>query len=69
MGFVVCITAYYDWEITYFVQTWNEDIAKEKAYSFFKNTVSCYLPNTVQEAENTDGICIEVKAKIEQIIL
>ena len=69
MGLVISISAYLDWGMTYFVQSMNEEEAKEKAYKMFKQTVSCLLPDTLDEAENSENICIEVLATIGQIIL
>lgn len=69
MGLVVKISAYYDWNCTYFVQTLNEAEAKEKAFKMFKQSVSCYLPDTLEEAENNDGISIEIVAEVEHILL
>lgn len=43
--------------------------AKEKAFKMFKQTMRCYLPETLEELENEDGFYIEVVAEVEQIIL
>jgi hypothetical protein len=43
--------------------------AKRRAFDRFKKTVSCYLPETVEEAETEDSIFIEVICEVEQIIL
>lgn len=69
MGLVVKISAYYDWEATYFVQTLDETEAKEKAYKIFKQSMSCYLPDTLEEAENNDGIYIEIVTTINHILI
>ncbi len=69
MGFAIKISAYGEWKITYFVQGANELKAKKRAFEMFKDTESCYLPETIEEAEQSDGIYIEVLATIEQIIL
>lgn len=69
MGLVISISAYFDWSMTYFVQSMDETEAKEKAYKMAKQTFSCTLPDTLEEAESTDGICISVIATVEQIIL
>lgn len=69
MGLVIKISAYGDWERTYFVQSMNKQEAKEKAFKMFKQTMSCYLPNTLEEAEKDDGFYVDVIAEIEQIII
>lgn len=69
MGFAVKVSAYFDWSCTYFVQTPYKEEAKRKAYEMAKGTFSCYMPKTIEEAENDEGICIEVLAEIERIIL
>ncbi len=69
MGLVIEISAYADWERTYFVQELDATEAKRKAFSMFKKTSSCYLPETLEEAEADDGIFIGVICKVEQIIL
>lgn len=68
MGIVIKINAYGTWECTYLVQTLNGDEAKEKAYKMFKQEVSCYLPDTLEEAENDDGIYIQILAQVEHIL-
>lgn len=68
MGLVVKINAYYDWSCTYLVQTLDETEAKEKAFRMFKQSASCYLPDTLEEAENDDGISIEIVAEVEHIL-
>ena len=69
MGLIIKVYAYGDWQTTYFVQDLDETSAKEKAFKMFKQTVSCYLPDTLEEFENDDGCYIEVVAEVEQIIL
>lgn len=69
MGLVINIWAYGDWERTYFVQDLDRERAKEKAFRMFKQTTSCYLPDTLEELESDDGFSIEVVAEVEQIIL
>lgn len=69
MGLVIKVFAYYDWQQVYFVQCMNEKEAKEKAFRMFKQITSCYLPNTLEEAEKLDGFYIEVIEKVNQIIL
>ncbi len=69
MGFAIKISAYGIWESTYFVQGANELRAKKRAYEMFKETVSCVIPDTIEEAEQDGCIYIEVLATIEQIIL
>lgn len=69
MGLIIQISAYADWERTYFVQELDVSEAKRKAFNMFKKTTSCYLPETVEEAEAGDGIFIEVICEVEQIIL
>ena len=69
MGLVIRIDAYADWTRTYFVQELDVSEAKRKAFDMFKKTVSCYLPETVEEAETDDAILIEVIGEVEQIIL
>ena len=64
MGLVINIFAYGDWERIYFVQSIDEQEAKEKAFKMFKQTTSCYLPDTLEEAEKDDGFCVEVVAEI-----
>ena len=43
--------------------------AKQKAYKMFKSTMSCTLPETLEEAEQDDSFYLEVIADVEQIIL
>lgn len=69
MGLVVRISAYGTWNRTYFVQEFDELEAKEKAFKAFKQTMSCYVPFTLEEFENDDGCFIEVVAEVEQIVL
>lgn len=69
MGLVIRISAYGIWDRTYFVQEFDEIEAKEKAFKAFKQTMSCYVPFTLEEFENDDGCCIEVVAEVEQIVL
>ena len=69
MGLVIIIRFCYDWERTYFVQTLDEEEAKEKAFKMFKQLMSCHLPDTLCEADKDDGFYIEVKARVEQIIV
>lgn len=68
MGLVVEIKAYGEWSYTYFVQTLNETEAKEKAFKMFKQSTSCYLPDALEEAENDNGISIEIVAKVEHVL-
>lgn len=69
MGLVINIFAHGYWEMTYFVQNINEQKAKEKSFEMFKQTTSCYLPDTLEEAEKDEEFFIEVVTKIDQIIL
>ena len=69
MGIVINICAYGSWERTYFVQDVDESRAKEKAFNMFKQTMSCYLPDSLKEFEADDRTSIEVVATVEQIIL
>lgn len=69
MGLVIQISYCYKWEVTYFVQCMNEEDAKLKAYKMFKDTQSCYLPDTLSEADQDESFVCEVIAKVEQIIL
>jgi hypothetical protein len=69
MGLVINIWAYGDWERTYFVQDLDREMAKEKAFKMFKQTMSCSLPATLEELENDSGFSIEIIAEVEQIIL
>lgn len=69
MGLVIRIRYSYDWEITYFVQELNREEAKQKAYKMFKETTSCWLPDTLEEAEKDDRFYLEIVAEVEQIIL
>lgn len=70
MGLIVKVVAYYEWQTTYFVQCMDEQEAKEKAFRMFKQTVSCYLPDTLEEAEkNEDSFYIDIITSIDQIIL
>lgn len=68
MGLVVEIKAYGEWSCTYLVQTLNKTEAKEKAFKMFKQSTSCYLPDTLEEAENDNGISIEIIAEVEHIL-
>ncbi len=69
MGLVIRISAYADWECTYFVQELDITEAKRKAFDMFKKTMSCYLPETVEVAEAEESIFIELLCEVEQIIL
>lgn len=69
MGLVIKVFAYYDWQQIYFVQNMDEQEAKEKAFKMFKQTMTCYLPDTLEEAEKRDGFYIEIIEKVDQIIL
>lgn len=69
MGFAIRITAYYDWDMTYFVQETDEERARRKAYQRAKETWDCVLPDTLEEADASDRFYVETLAKIEQIIL
>ena len=69
MGLVIEIYYCCDWERIYFVQDLNRERAKQKAFDMFKNTMSCWLPDTLEEAENDDRFIINVLAEVEQIIL
>lgn len=68
MGLVIEIDAYGEWYCTYLVQTLDETEAKEKAFKIFKQQASCYLPDTLEEAEKDDGISIKVIAEVEHIL-
>nr|DAQ37478.1 MAG TPA: hypothetical protein [Caudoviricetes sp.] len=69
MGFAIRITAYFDWDMTYFVQETDEERAKRKAYQRAKETWSCTLPDTLEEADASDRVYVETLGTIEQIIL
>ncbi len=69
MGLVIKISFCYDWERTYFVQELHRGEAKRKAFKMFKETMSCCLPDTLEEAEQDDSFSIEILTEIEQIIL
>ena len=69
MGLVIKISYCYDWEKVYFVQCMNKLEAKQKAFKMFKDTQSCWLPDTLEEAENDDRFVCEIIIEIEQIIL
>ena len=69
MGFAVRIVAYFDWEMTYFVQETDEEKARQKAYRRAKETWSCVLPDTLEEADASDRVYVEALAEIGQIIL
>lgn len=70
MGLVIEIHAYMDWQRVYFVQDLDETSAKEKVFKMFKQTVSCCLPDTLEEFEkNEDSMWIEIIARVEQIII
>lgn len=69
MGLVIEIRFCWDWKRTYFVQSMDEIEAKEKAFKMFKQTSSCYLPETLVEAIEDDRFSIDVLVEVEQIIL
>ena len=69
MGFAINVSAYLDWEMTYFVQETDEERARRKAYQRAKETWSCVLPDTLEEADASDRVYVETLAKIDQIIL
>lgn len=69
MGLVINIGCYGEWSSTYFVQTTDELEAKEKAFKAFRQTASCYLPDTIEEAENCNGFYIEVADTVDAILV
>lgn len=69
MGLVIEISFSFDWSRTYFVQNINEEEAKEKAFKMFKQTMSCHLPDTLEEAVKDDRFFIEVITEVEQIVI
>lgn len=69
MGLVIKIDYCYDWNRVYFVQNMDETEAKEKAFKMFKQTMSCYLPETLEEAIKDDRFSIKVITEVEQIII
>lgn len=73
MGIVIEIRAYGgQWSRVYFVQTTNEEEAKNKAFQMFRNMMSCPLPKTLEEAIDSapnTAFSIDVMATVEQIIL
>lgn len=69
MGLVIKISFCFDWSMTYFVQSIDETEAKEKAFKMFKQTASCYLPETLEKAIEDNRFSIDVLAEVEQIIL
>lgn len=69
MGFAINVSAYLDWEMTYFVQETDEERARQKAYQRAKETWSCVLPDTLEEADASDRVYVETLAKVDQIIL
>ena len=69
MGLVIEISFCYDWKCTYFVQNMDEKEAKERAFKMFRQTMSCHLPDTLEEVEKDENFLIEIIAEVEQIIL
>lgn len=69
MGLVIKISFCHNWNMTYFVQNIDETEAKRKAFKMFKQTTSCCLPDTLEEATKDDRFFIEILAEVEQIIL
>lgn len=69
MGLVIKISFCQSWNMTYFVQSMDESEAKEKAFKMFKQTTSCYLPDTLEEAIKDNSFFIEILTEIDQIIL
>lgn len=71
MGFVIKINVCDKWIRSYFVQEIDEELAKEKAYYMFRKTMSCYLPDTLEEAEqnNNYNLSIDLIEEVDQIIL
>lgn len=69
MGIVVRICAYYDWDRTFFVQTLDEHEAKQKAWKMAKQYFSCYMYDSLEEAEEDERIYIHVMAAVDQIII
>ncbi len=69
MGFVIEVSAYRGLERTYFVQELDISEAKRKAYDMFRKSSSCYLPETLAEAEVSDLVFVIEVCKVEQIIL
>lgn len=43
MGFAVRIVAYFDWEMTYFVQETDEEKARQKAYQKSERNMELYF--------------------------
>lgn len=69
MGLVIEVSFCCDWKCVYFVQNMDEIEAKEKVFKMFKQTMSCHLPDTLEEAIKDDRFFIEILAEVEQIIL
>ena len=69
MGLVITINAYYDWELTFFVQSYDETEAKEKAYKMFRQSAGCYVPDTLEKAEQDECISISIVAKVDNVLL
>ena len=56
MLYLVRVSAYYNNRGDYVVNASSDEAAKKRAYDFFKNDISCYVPETVEDAEKTDYV-------------
>ena len=56
MLYLVRVSAYYNHRGDYVVNAASDEAAKNRAYDFFKNDISCYVPETVEDAEETDYV-------------
>lgn len=68
MGIAVTINAYFDNVRTYLVKTASAEVAKVLAYHKAKEDFPVSMPDTLQEAEATDGIFISVLGYVDEII-
>lgn len=68
MGIVIRIDYFPKWGATYFVQTLIEQEAKERAFRMFKQEMSCYLPDTIEGAEQEECFLLEVVARVDCVL-
>ena len=68
MGLVVKICAFYDYEMTFYVQTLDEEKAKEKAYQMFREYYNnLHIPTLIDDIKD-DEIYIDIVATVDCVL-
>ena len=68
MGLVVKICAFYDYEMTFYVQTLDEEKAKEKAYQMFREYYNNLRIPTLIDDIKDDEIYIDIVATVDCVL-